>query len=335
MGNNTMLIADEKASSRAELRRIFGDRYDYVEVNSGRDVLEIAESSAVQVVLLDHVLPDMDGMEVLRVRQGMEHFREIPVVMVTDSTNIEDQVLALKLGASDFINKPFVPELVAQRVNNVVANRAKFVQMMAESEKLRYQTEIDRMTGLLNKVTTEEVASSILRNAPNQEHALLVIDIDNFKKINDSEGHQAGDAAIAALSKLLLRCFRQTDVVGRIGGDEFVVLMVNVPSEDIARRKVKHLTEAVRVGTAADAPGGVSISIGYALTGGEGVTYETLFRRADEALYEAKRSGKSRACRYGSPETQSAPSKDSMKTIMLVDDSVINRMVLSKNLSSE
>lgn len=200
MRNNTMLIADDSAQSREELKQIFGDQYRYVEVQTGGEVLERVERQTFQIILLDNVLPDMDGMEVLRRRQSMEHFREMPVVVVTDGTNIEDQVLALKLGASDFINRPFAPDLVAQRVSNVVANRAKLIQIKAESEKLRYQSEIDRMTGLLNKVTVEEVAAGVLRNAPTQEHALLVIDIDNFKKINDSEGHQAGDAAIAALS---------------------------------------------------------------------------------------------------------------------------------------
>ena len=124
-------------------------------------------------------------------------------------------------------------------------------------------------------------------------------------------------------------------MVGRVGGDEFVVLMVNVPSEGVARRKVKHLNIAVRERTIGEIPGGVSVSIGYALTGRQPITYETLFHQADEALYEAKRSGKSRACQYGIATGTETVSRDKIKTILVVDDHALNRKVLAKSLGAE
>ncbi len=159
--------------------------------------------------------------------------------------------------------------------------------------KLRLEAEKDPLTQLYNKVTTRSLIEECLENNSSSQHALMVIDIDNFKTINDTRGHTIGDQILLAFTAELNKNFRETDIVGRAGGDEFVVLMKNVQSVAMICDKLQRLTSSFKkYGIDNGFPGRLSTSIGVALYNKDGKNYEELFKKADAALYEAKRNGK-------------------------------------------
>lgn len=159
--------------------------------------------------------------------------------------------------------------------------------------KLRLEAEKDPLTQLYNKVTTKSLIEECLENNSSSQHALMVIDIDNFKTINDTRGHTIGDQILLAFTAELNKNFRETDIVGRAGGDEFVVLMKNVQSVAMICDKLQRLTSSFKkYGIDNGFPGRLSTSIGVALYNKDGKNYEELFKKADAALYEAKRNGK-------------------------------------------
>lgn len=160
-------------------------------------------------------------------------------------------------------------------------------------DKLRLEAEKDPLTQLYNKMTTKSLIEECLENNSSSQHALIIIDIDNFKTINDTRGHAMGDQILLAFAAELNKNFRETDILGRAGGDEFIVLIKNVQSIAMVCDKLQHLTASFKkYGIDHGFPGRLSTSIGVAVFNKDGRTYEELFKKADAALYEAKRNGK-------------------------------------------
>lgn len=163
-----------------------------------------------------------------------------------------------------------------------------------ESLNLHIAAERDEMTGLLNRASTTKHIQQILDNSAWEQHALFIIDVDNFKSLNDTFGHQEGDYFLIRLAKTIQKCFRDNDIVGRIGGDEFFVLMKNVPSTVIVTEKVTTLMGVTQMLCSEYPELQLSISIGVSMYPLNGTTLETLYANADKALYQAKKAGKNR-----------------------------------------
>ena len=161
---------------------------------------------------------------------------------------------------------------------------------------LRQAAERDELTGLLNRACTMKQIQQIITDQPDAVHALFALDLDRFKALNDTMGHQAGDAFLAAFAKALKGCFRDSDVVGRVGGDEFFVLMKNVPDDRIVTEKAETVMRISRLLCDTYPVEGLSVSIGISRFPGDGADITSLYAKADEALYRAKRSGKNRTC---------------------------------------
>ena len=169
-----------------------------------------------------------------------------------------------------------------------------------EVEKLQFKAEMDAMTRIYNKVATRERINACIKNSRKQDkHALLIVDMDNFKKINDTFGHLKGDEVLKEGVGHLKNMFRGDDIIGRIGGDEFVVFMSNVTSREDIVNKAKSIGKAFRK---TYCEGGnevtVSASIGISIYPMDGGDYEELLERSDKALYEVKKSGKNGFCFY-------------------------------------
>lgn len=166
-----------------------------------------------------------------------------------------------------------------------------------DAEKKKEQTleaaaKMDRLTMLLNRETTVKLIEQTLHEQPEHMHALFMVDIDNFKALNDTLGHQAGDEFLIALGEEIRSCFRESDVKGRIGGDEFFVFVRNVPNEDIVKRKAEELLARILKLALLYPDLHVSGSIGISLYPYHGNALEELYAKADTALYQAKRNGK-------------------------------------------
>lgn len=290
----TLLIVDDSKLQRVVLMQALKDTFELIEATSGEECLELVERGEAQIdlVLLDLVMPGIDGFEVLR-RALSPKFAGIPVVVLTASDDNETQVEAFRLGAREFLNKPIKPEIAVSRINNVLESQRRLNVMLKEQEELKVKAEIDEMTKLLNKATAEKMAKQILEEYPDENHAILMIDIDNFKNVNDSLGHDVGDHVISVVAGIISMQFGGSDIVGRIGGDEFMVFMKNVKDREDARRKVQNIVDAFCKKENLSIPDCVSVSIGMAFSDESGIEYEPLFKKADEALYVSKEKGKS------------------------------------------
>ncbi len=181
-------------------------------------------------------------------------------------------------------------------------------EQMRERDQLMHLAEHDSMTGLLNHETTvERVSEYLTGEGADGTHALFMIDIDNFKSINDTYGHQCGDDAIVGVAAVISGEFRASDIVGRVGGDEFLVLMKNVDKYYAAEPKALCLVELMSRLKAGDTQ--LSGSIGIAMYNGGGKTFDSLYAEADAALYRAKQSGRNRYDIAGREDAKTEASK--------------------------
>ena len=163
-----------------------------------------------------------------------------------------------------------------------------------EKELIR-RAETDSLTGLLNRNAFLKKVERILKiEGSDGMHALFLLDVDNFKKLNDTQGHQIGDRFLIEMSAAIKACFRNTDIIGRLGGDEFLVLMRQTPGMAVTTKNAAELLKNINMVCSLYDLEDLSVSIGISTYPNDGNTFEELYKHADEALYCAKRSGKNK-----------------------------------------
>ena len=253
---------------------------------SGKAMLEYLQSGELpDLILMDIIMPGMDGFETLRQFRELEAGRkETPVIFLTGENDRNVEVKGFREGAMDFLRKPFVPEVLIERVQRVLRTQEK----MHHYEKA---AAFDKMTGMLNK----EAAEIRLKALCSSESGFLcVLDLDSFKPVNDLFGHDMGDRVLALFSRVLKEELRHDDLCGRIGGDEFIAFVRNMKTDNELHQLVARVNHTFQEETArlvgSQLPLGVSA--GAAAVPEHGQEYERLFQIADRALYEAKQSGR-------------------------------------------
>lgn len=188
--------------------------------------------------------------------------------------------------------------IVSRLENGNVQNQSIITEMTAIKEReetLRRMAQIDQLTSLYNKVTTAFLAQTVLENLPHKQHAVFMVDVDGFKHINDSMGHAFGDIVLEEVAACLKHIFRSGDILGRLGGDEFGILMTDI-SPAVVERKAEGICETVRrirIGTGVHPV--ITVSLGVAFSK-EKTDWQDIYIRADSALYEAKNKGKNQYC---------------------------------------
>ncbi len=306
----TLLIVDDSKFQRVVIRQSLGEYFNFAEAVSGEECLQIMEkeSDAIDLVLLDLVMPGIDGFEVLRRRQNMEGFKDTPVIVLTNTESVSSQPEAFALGADEFIIKPVDARIALSRINNTLGVKRRLQSSRDEQKAWKTKSQIDEMTSLFNKMTVEKLITKTLTEHEDGLHALMLIDIDNFKSVNDVYGHTMGDHVISVIAGVISSQFRSTDYVGRIGGDEFVVLMVDIPSREIALIKADNLVSLVKYKENLSIPDNISISVGVVFSDPEDHCYDDLAKKADQSLYVSKKAGKGRYSVFGE-EDQSQDQK--------------------------
>lgn len=326
---NKMLIVDDLDIDREILKEIFEKDFDILEAADGEQGIKLIQQygKEICIVLLDIQMPVASGIDVLEFRHTDPIFSSIPVVVITINDDTKSQMETFRLGATDYITKPFIEEIIRYRIDNVLSTH-QLEEVVRERETLRVKAELDLMTGIYNKVTTEHLISNLL-STNDSICAMLIIDIDDFKQVNDVHGHLIGDHVICVVADLLSKYFRKTDVIGRIGGDEFLVFMLGLPSKDLARQKAEDFSNLLKYRPDLTAPANVSVSIGMAISKPCPYTYGTLFKQADEALYNAKRSGKGQYAEYGI-ESSPIDTKTKILVSLLLSNSRDVRSLISR-----
>jgi two-component system, cell cycle response regulator len=289
-----VIVAENSDPIRTELLRRLGERGHRVAgAGDAEQLLALVERELPDVVLLDHELPGLDGMTVLDRLRADDRLAAVPVIMLTESSDPELLVEALGRGAHDYLRKPFDPAELDARV--IAALRVKRLHdaLLEANRRLARQALTDDLTGLANRrygarQLEREVALGVRHG---RLLALVRIDVDHFKAINDTHGHQAGDQVLAEVAQRLAGAVRGGDELARWGGDEFVAILPGTDKAG-ALRAAERLRAAAAVapiqaaGTALD----VTVSVGWA--DWEGDTPDDLLARADRALYRAKDTGR-------------------------------------------
>ena len=298
---------------------MLAEKFEILEAVDGKECLEIIKKNGnnIDIVLLDLVMPNMDGFEVLRKRQTIKEFESIPVIALTTSNEISFQTEAFELGANDFIMKPVDARIAISRINNTLESVRHIKKVLEEQNSWKLKSQIDEMTHLFNKITTEKMVTSVLSEFPQKKQALIVVDIDNFKSVNDILGHKVGDHIICVVAGVLSSLFRNTDIIGRIGGDEFVVLMRNVPDYNVVTKKAAQLIDLFENKEGLSIPENISVSVGIAFSDDNDRTFSDLFSKSDQALYMSKKSGKACFSIYG----MEYDNQNQTKEIILLSDS--------------
>jgi diguanylate cyclase (GGDEF)-like protein len=285
-----VLVAEDEASQRALLRQqLEPHAYRVVEASDGPSALEACRTHRPDVVLLDLGIPGMDGHDLLAALKTDMELVDTPVVVIT---GLPDVTRALKLGAHDYVRKPYeVTELVA-RVTAALRTKQLHDELRRREAQLDDLVRKDSLTGLANRRNLDEHLR-MLGGAARRHHAplsVLIIDLDNFRRVNESEGHAVGDGAVRAVGARIVKSLRAEDVAGRWGGDEFLVLL---PATDLdgawvlADRIRQAVLEPIVIGEGSEVV--VTASVGCAT--GDGTDPEGLVRRAEAALERARRSG--------------------------------------------
>lgn len=257
--------------------------------------LEWCRENYPDLILLDYQMPEMNGIEFLKEFRKYDRFADIPVVIITGEDKKEVLHEALKAGATDFLRKPVDDVELLARARNMLRLRDRQLELTAAYEKLENQANTDALTGLLNRRRFMQGFEEEFGRSRRYQHPLTVamIDVDHFKKVNDTYGHGSGDKVLETLSEIMVREFRDVDRVGRLGGEEFAAYF---PETDIvgAALACERLRVAVEeaVVEAGDESISVTISIGVTQIRPASDGPSNFLKRADDLLYKAKSAGR-------------------------------------------
>ena len=260
-----------------------------------QNVVELHRQNHYDLILLDMQMPEMDGFDVMSGLRDLERGAWLPVLAITAQPAFKHR--ALEAGAKDFISKPFDFVEVLQRIRNMLEVRLLYKQATQTTAMLRRLALHDALTELPNRRLLEDrLGKSIERARRNQRHVgIMYLDLDGFKDVNDTWGHDYGDLLLQQVSQRLVDAARKQDTVARIGGDEFVMVI-----EELADPRDVHIPATKLIATISapylikDTAIAITTSIGISLFPGNVDDVDHLLSLADKALYDAKRGGKNR-----------------------------------------
>jgi diguanylate cyclase (GGDEF)-like protein len=288
-----ILIVDDSRLQAAQLKSILEEEYDITIAQTAEDGLRLASIGNFSLILLDVIMPGMDGFTLLKRLQEEVIVQSVPVILITSLTDEESEQRGLTLGAVDYITKPFRPLIVKARVDT-------HIKLYKYRKQVEHQSRTDQLTGVANRWQHDRYSILKWKEAARLHvpFSICMFDIDRFKAFNDTFGHPAGDKVIISVSKIIdSHLQRTTDFLARYGGEEFVAFLMGDPSEK-AFAHLQTIRKAVENSHIPHAPAvadWVTISIG-------GVTvipqmnesYQSVLKVADNMLYEAKSSGRNR-----------------------------------------
>lgn len=288
----TILVIEDHPDQRDLLAIVLQrEGYRVVTAGNGVEAMEKLQKEDVQIALSDIMMPKMDGFELIKAIRSEPSFKGIYMILITARIQEGDRIRGLDLGADDYITKPFsFSELLARvRVGSRVVNY---------QQNLEYQTQTDPLTGLFNRRAFERKIAEEYERAKRYNHAisLLLLDIDNFKNINDTYGHHGGDMALVKISAILRERTRRSDFPARYGGEEFVLILPETDQENALQvaNKVHDEIRSQMFGTSTT-PFALTVSIGLSSTTTKPYSdWRQMLEDADQAMYLAKNSGKDR-----------------------------------------
>ena len=313
-GPARILIVDDHEDNVELLRaRLEARGYETDSAADGQQALEHVRASPPDLILLDVMMPKVDGIEVAKRVKSDSTLPFIPIIMQTALDSTESKVEGLDAGADDYITKPINFAELEARVRSLL--RIKNLQEEVEGQKRQLEqlnerllriSQTDGLTGLINRRHVEQELGHMFDHSVRlgEQLAVLMVDLDKFKSVNDTYGHQAGDEVLRQMSELLTKAVREIDRVGRYGGEEFMILLPGTSAEEAVTfgERARHSIEAHTF----TFPGGElhrTASFGVATFPHTRIHgCDDLVRAADDALYVAKETGRNRVVLFDSDE---------------------------------
>ena len=293
-GHFTLLIVDDDKHNRLLLTELFEGEYKIIQAKNGLQALELARAHAPDLILLDVLMPEMDGMAVIRALKRDDATRHIPVIFITALDSAADEELGLDLGAVDYIAKPFHPPIARVRVRN-------HLQIVHQRRLLEQIAALDGLTGIPNRRRFDEALAQEWSRCQRSglPLSLIVADVDQFKQYNDTLGHAAGDRVLQDVAAALRQAARRPgDLAARYGGEEFVLLLPETDApqaQQLADELLQRMAARKLPHPSASAAPCVTLSLGGITTiPASSVVAPDFFERADAALYQAKAQGRNR-----------------------------------------
>lgn len=308
----SLLVVDDQPINIQTLYQIFSNTHQVRVATTGAEALDACAVQLPDLILLDVMMPEMDGHEVCRRLKANEHTKEIPIIFITAQNDPHEEALGIELGAVDFITKPVNAAVVRARVNTHLQLR----QALDQVRKMAFR---DALTDLPNRRLLGDRLAQAMAASKRSAHycALIFLDLDNFKPLNDIHGHDAGDQLLVEAAKRLLACVRETDTVARLGGDEYIVLLSSLNTDLVeSTNRAREIAENIRASLAepyclalkqeGKPPYSVehrcTVSIGVVLFLGKSSSPNEVLKWADDVMYQAKKAGRNQI-RFYSPAT--------------------------------
>ena len=300
----SVLVADDEPVNLALIkRRLEWEHYEVHTAEDGGQAVEAARRLLPDLVILDVMMPVIDGLQACRLLKEDAATRDIPVIFLSALSDTDTIVKGLSLGANDYISKPFSAQELIARVAVAVRLKRERDRLRRSAEESRRRAEAasemsmtDALTGLLNRYGLQRALQRELAESRRYARPLscLLLDLDHFKAVNDTYGHAAGDAALTQAAHVLAESVRGSDVVCRYGGEEFLVL---APETNL--RGALALAEKIRLAVSSRLFGADALSFPLTFSVGvarlrDGESGNDMIARADEALYQAKQAGRDR-----------------------------------------
>lgn len=321
-----VLIVDDSNMYCIIAKNTLESSYKVSLAHSGQEVLTFLEKEIPDLILMDIEMPGMNGKEVLRRMKLHKEWSKIPVIFLSAISEQETEVECLELGADDFIAKPFKPLIMTSRVSKILELyelrkdlEHQLIKRTQQMEMATLKSLTDALTGLHNRDYLEKRLSELLEAG--HTGALFMIDLDNFKEINDTYGHIVGDKTLQIFAEVLRDFSREDDIICRLAGDEFVTFYPELTSREIAAKKAADIIHLFSEKMSLLGYAGiVSVSIGIMMTKG-GEDFVSLYNNADKSLYFVKNNGKNAYHFFGE---QKIVSEDSST---VVDLEVVQNMM--------
>jgi diguanylate cyclase (GGDEF)-like protein len=309
-----ILVVDDSRTQLDWLVQVLtAERYEVVTALDGAEAIRKVRTESPDLVLLDVVLPDMDGLEVLRIVKSRPEDEFIPVILLSVKGDVDARVRGLRIGADDFLAKPFAEAEILARAAAMLRIKSLQDQIRAAKQQLETLSITDGLTGLYNHRHFQERLHEEFRRSQRYTDpvSLIMVDLDHFKQVNDRYGHPFGDKVLREAAGLMRQSVRATDICARYGGEEFGIILPRTHVQGaltLAERIWRSLGEKTYLYERVTPEGGhgadaqeihVTASIGLAFYPSKDITSaEVLVKYADEALYRAKREGRNTICLY-------------------------------------